>query len=72
VTDIAYWQTATVLWASMSAWLLVIGLIVSVFATAAGLIDFIGELRSPRFTLSLTLQRSALQSSSSGRTVNRR
>ena len=45
VTDIVYWQTATMLWADMSAWLLAIGLIVSVFAAAAGLIDFFGDHR---------------------------
>jgi uncharacterized membrane protein len=45
VTDIVYWQTAKMLWADMSAWLLLAGLIVSVFAAAAGLIDFIGDRR---------------------------
>jgi uncharacterized membrane protein len=45
VTDIVYWRTATMLWADMSAWLLAIGLIASVFAVAAGLIDFIGDRR---------------------------
>jgi uncharacterized membrane protein len=45
ITDIVYWQTAAMLWADMSAWLLVIGLLVSVFAAAAGLIDFFGERR---------------------------
>src|ERR1700675_477994 len=45
ITDIAYWQTAAMLWADMSAWLLVVGLIVAVFAVAAGLIDFISERR---------------------------
>jgi uncharacterized membrane protein len=33
------------LWADMSAWLLTIGLIVSVFAAAAGVIDFFGDHR---------------------------
>jgi uncharacterized membrane protein len=32
VTDIVYWRTAAMLWADISAWLLVIGLIVSLFA----------------------------------------
>jgi uncharacterized membrane protein len=45
VTDIVYWQTANMLWADMSAWLLVVGLIVSVFAIVAGLIDFLGDCR---------------------------
>jgi uncharacterized membrane protein len=45
VTDIAYWKTATMMWADMSAWLLTVGLIVSVFACIAGLIDFLGDRR---------------------------
>ncbi|MGA8708104.1 MAG: DUF2231 domain-containing protein [Steroidobacteraceae bacterium] len=45
VTDIVYWRTAAMLWADMSAWLLLAGLIVAVFAVAAGLIDFLGDGR---------------------------
>jgi uncharacterized membrane protein len=45
VTDIVYWRTASMLWADISAWLLMIGLILSVFAAAAGLIDFTGDRR---------------------------
>jgi uncharacterized membrane protein len=45
ITDIVYWQTAAMLWADMSAWLLVVGLIVAVFAATAGLIDFFSERR---------------------------
>ena len=45
ITDIVYWQTAAMLWADMSAWLLVVGLIASVFAATAGLIDFWGDPR---------------------------
>ena len=45
VTDIAYWRTAAMLWADISAWLLVVGLIFSVFAAAAGLVDFFGDRR---------------------------
>jgi uncharacterized membrane protein len=45
ITDIVYWQTAAMLWANISAWLLTVGLIVSVFAAAAGLIDFFGDYR---------------------------
>jgi uncharacterized membrane protein len=44
-TDIVYWRTAAMLWADMSAWLLAVGLIVAVFAAAAGLIDFCGDRR---------------------------
>jgi len=45
VTDIVYWQTAAMLWADISAWLLVIGILVSLFAATAGLIDFFGDRR---------------------------
>jgi uncharacterized membrane protein len=45
VTDIVYWRTAAMMWANISAWLLVTGLIFSVFAAAAGLIDFFGDRR---------------------------
>lgn len=44
-TDIVYWRTAAMLWADISAWLLLIGLIVSLFAAAAGLGDFFGNPR---------------------------
>ena len=45
VTDIAYAKTANMQWANFSAWLLAIGLVVSVFAVLAGLIDFLGDRR---------------------------
>jgi uncharacterized membrane protein len=45
VTDIVYWQTAAMLWADISAWLLTVGLIVAVFAVVAGVIDFLGNRR---------------------------
>ena len=45
ITDIVYWQTAAMLWADMSAWFLVVGLIVAAFAALAGLIDFFAEPR---------------------------
>jgi uncharacterized membrane protein len=44
-TDIVYWRTAAMLWADISAWLLVVGLIVSLFAASAGVIDFFGDRR---------------------------
>jgi uncharacterized membrane protein len=44
-TDLAYWQSANMQWANMSAWLLTIGLLVSVLAIIAGLIDFLGDRR---------------------------
>ena len=45
ITDIVYWQTAAMLWADMSAWLLLVGLIVSLFAAPAGIIDLFGDPR---------------------------
>jgi len=48
ITDIVYWQSTNMLWADMSAWLLTVGLIVSVFAVLAGLIDFLGDPRIRR------------------------
>jgi uncharacterized membrane protein len=40
ITDIVYWRTASMQWANMSAWLLVVGLLVAPFAALAGAIDF--------------------------------
>ena len=37
-TDIAYWQTAQMIWANFSAWLLAVGGIVGALAFVAGLI----------------------------------
>ena len=45
VTDLVYWKTATIMWADMSAWLLAVGLVVSIFVVLAGLIDFLGDRR---------------------------
>jgi uncharacterized membrane protein len=45
ITDIVYWQTAQMQWANMSAWLLLAGVVVSVFAALAGIIDFFGDAR---------------------------
>ncbi|HEX4742036.1 MAG TPA: DUF2231 domain-containing protein [Caulobacteraceae bacterium] len=45
LTDIAYWRTANMQWANMSAWFLDVGLIVAIFVVIAGLIDFFGDRR---------------------------
>jgi uncharacterized membrane protein len=45
ITDIVYAYTAEMQWANMSAWLLTVGLIVSIFVVIAGLIDFLSEPR---------------------------
>jgi uncharacterized membrane protein len=47
-TDIIYWQTAAMPWADMSAWLLLAGLLVSLFAAPAGLIDLFRDPRARR------------------------
>jgi uncharacterized membrane protein len=45
VSDMVYWRTATMMWANISAWLLTVGLVVSVFVVIAGLVDFFGDRR---------------------------
>ena len=44
-TDLAYWKTAAMMWANMSAWLLTVGLVVAVLAVTTGLVDFFGDRR---------------------------
>jgi uncharacterized membrane protein len=43
VTDIAYACTAETMWADISAWLLVIGMVMGVLAAIVGLIDFLSN-----------------------------
>lgn len=45
LSDLVYWRTAAMQWANFSAWLLTIGLIVSILAVLFGLIDFLGDRR---------------------------
>jgi uncharacterized membrane protein len=45
ITDIVYWRTAEMMWANFSAWLLLVGLLFSIFVVIAGLIDFLGDRR---------------------------
>jgi uncharacterized membrane protein len=45
VTDIVYWRTAAMPWANMSAWFLLVGLIICVIAVPAGLIDLLSDYR---------------------------
>lgn len=40
-TDIAFWQTANLMWQNFSAWLLFAGLLIGALAIVAGLIDLI-------------------------------
>src|SRR3979490_2487545 len=46
VTDLAYWQTADVMWETFSDWLITAGLITAGFAAIAFVIDFVGGKRS--------------------------
>ena len=43
LTDFTYWQTAEMMWADFSAWLVTVGLIMGILAFIAGLIDFLGD-----------------------------
>ena len=44
-TDIAYWQTAEMMWANFSAWLLAVGLFMGGLAALFGLIDLLAKRR---------------------------
>jgi len=44
-TDIAYANTAEMQWSNFSAWLLLVGIVFTVLAAVAGLIDVLGEPR---------------------------
>ena len=67
VTDIVYWRTAAMLWADMSAWLLVVGLIVSLFAATAGIIDFLRRSPHSRASRRLDSRPRQYRSASSSR-----
>ncbi len=45
LSDLVYWKTAAMQWANFSAWMLTVGLIVSIFVALTGVIDFFGERR---------------------------
>jgi len=46
VTDLAYWQTADVMWESFSDWLITAGLIMAGVTAVAFVIDFVGGKQS--------------------------
>lgn len=41
ITDVAYWQTADMMWADFSAWLVSVGVLAAALAGIAGIVDFI-------------------------------
>src|SRR5262245_37726511 len=43
LTDIAYWQTAEMMWADFSAWLIAAGVILGWIATIVGIVDLVGH-----------------------------
>lgn len=43
LSDLMYWQSASMQWANFSAWLVTIGVIVGWLAAIAGLIDFLAN-----------------------------
>lgn len=45
ITDIAYTQSANIMWANFSIWLITAGLVMAGFAAVAGLIDYLGDRR---------------------------
>lgn len=44
-TDLAYWKTASVLWETVSVWLLALGLIAAGLAVLGGLVDLVRSRR---------------------------
>ena len=47
VTDLAYWQSANVMWERFSVWLIVAGLIAAVFVALAAIIDLVVRKQRP-------------------------
>jgi uncharacterized membrane protein len=47
VTDLAYWQTANVMWERFSVWLITAGLIAAIFVAFAAIIDLVSGRQKP-------------------------
>lgn len=47
VTDLAYWQSANVMWERFSVWLIVAGLIAAIFVALAAIIDLVVHGQRP-------------------------
>jgi uncharacterized membrane protein len=43
LTDLTYWQTANMMWADFSAWLVTVGVIMGFLAAIVGAIDFLSN-----------------------------
>ena len=43
LTDIAYWQTAEMMWADFSAWLIAAGVVLGWLAAIFGIVDLVGR-----------------------------
>jgi len=43
LTDIAYWKTASMMWADFSAWLIAAGVILGWLAAIIGIVDLVGH-----------------------------
>jgi uncharacterized membrane protein len=47
VTDLAYWQSANVMWERFSVWLITAGLIATIFVVLAAIIDLVRGKQKP-------------------------
>ncbi|MCA6108193.1 DUF2231 domain-containing protein [Bradyrhizobium sp. CNPSo 4026] len=54
VTDIAYWQTALVMWERFSVWLIAAGLVIATIAAIAAVIDLLIGRQRPAWFRALT------------------
>ena len=43
ITDLAYWQTALMTWATFSIWLIAAGLVMAGFTALAGFVEFLSS-----------------------------
>ncbi|MDB5608911.1 MAG: hypothetical protein JWP25_5811 [Bradyrhizobium sp.] len=62
VTDLAYWQTANVMWERFSVWLIAAGLIAAIFVALAAIIDLASGRQKPAWAHALAYVFAALLS----------
>ena len=53
VTDLAYWQSANVMWERFSVWLIAAGLIAAIFAALAAILDLASGRQKPAWAHAL-------------------